>query len=365
MRTLSTDNDAAGTTVYETLKEQISEGTLKPGDRLLPIKELQDRFDISYRATVKALDRLEDEGLIVRRQGSGTYVRDASAGANGSATSNKTIQVFATYHRGILPWYQPMQEAAVAELEASGCRFTVTNATREEVLHYADRPEADAVLWLYPSVYFTSEALPVPLVIAGPDAEVIWSADTGHDVVTADSRQGGAIAGTCLRRAGCRRVLIVGSFDIIRPENGLQCAGDCTALRKLGFEAGYGARIPDEDVYRGRRGYTPLSGVECVSDLVLQQRQYDGVFAVSDDTATGLCHALVAHGVIPGRDIKVVGFDGQPIHSEDELQLTSVRIPMAELGREAARRALLRAEHPDALSQRINLACTLRKGETA
>ncbi len=56
------------------LKAAIEEGVYRPGDRLPTESELQQQFQVS-RVTVRtALKRLEEDGLITSRRGSGTFV---------------------------------------------------------------------------------------------------------------------------------------------------------------------------------------------------------------------------------------------------------------------------------------------------
>ena len=56
------------------LRRQIKTGKLKPGGALAPETALVAKFKVSRITARKALDLLADEGLIVRRQGKGTFV---------------------------------------------------------------------------------------------------------------------------------------------------------------------------------------------------------------------------------------------------------------------------------------------------
>jgi GntR family transcriptional regulator len=61
--------------VKRALQEEIENG-LKPGDALASEPELEKRFNVSRITVRRALDELASEGLIVRRQGRGTFVRE-------------------------------------------------------------------------------------------------------------------------------------------------------------------------------------------------------------------------------------------------------------------------------------------------
>lgn len=56
------------------LRKQIEEGFLKPGDPLPSETSIADEYDVSRITVRRALDRLEEDGLIARRQGKRTRV---------------------------------------------------------------------------------------------------------------------------------------------------------------------------------------------------------------------------------------------------------------------------------------------------
>lgn len=60
--------------VYEKLKKRLDYGELLPGDALKPEKELAEEFKVSRTTLRRALSKLENEKLIVRRPGIGNIV---------------------------------------------------------------------------------------------------------------------------------------------------------------------------------------------------------------------------------------------------------------------------------------------------
>lgn len=66
----------------QALREWLSPGRHRPGDRLPPEHDLAGMLGVSRGTLRVALERLEDSGEVVRRQGSGTFVgRVAESGA--------------------------------------------------------------------------------------------------------------------------------------------------------------------------------------------------------------------------------------------------------------------------------------------
>ena len=60
--------------IANSLLDQIESGVLRPGDRLPPERKLSEKLNVNRMTVRRALHMLELQGLLVRRQGSGTYV---------------------------------------------------------------------------------------------------------------------------------------------------------------------------------------------------------------------------------------------------------------------------------------------------
>lgn len=61
--------------IEQQLEFLILEGTLRPGEKLLPERELAKQLDVSRPSLREAILRLESKGLLTRRQGDGTFVQ--------------------------------------------------------------------------------------------------------------------------------------------------------------------------------------------------------------------------------------------------------------------------------------------------
>ncbi|GAA5216678.1 pyruvate dehydrogenase complex transcriptional repressor PdhR [Corallincola platygyrae] len=62
--------------IVEQLEQMILEGSIKPGQKLLPERELAAQFEVSRPSLREAIQKLEARGLLVRRQGGGTFVAE-------------------------------------------------------------------------------------------------------------------------------------------------------------------------------------------------------------------------------------------------------------------------------------------------
>src|SRR5919202_49185 len=64
--------------VYVALRERILHGGLMPGMQIPSHLELAAEFGVAPMTVRQVLGRLEEEGLVVRRPGRGTFVRESA-----------------------------------------------------------------------------------------------------------------------------------------------------------------------------------------------------------------------------------------------------------------------------------------------
>lgn len=93
-------------TIYQDLYNNIvNRQELRPNDKLPNERELGDQYGVSKMTVKKALDMLSEEGLIYKKQGSGTYVMGLSqeqleSYSNKSNEPSGQLQGFTENHKG-------------------------------------------------------------------------------------------------------------------------------------------------------------------------------------------------------------------------------------------------------------------------
>ena len=90
--------------------------------------------------------------------------------------------------------------------------------------------------------------------------------------------------------------------------------------------------------------FTIEGGERAMTSLLARPRPPTAVFAMSDEMAFGALRSLRSHGLEPGRDVSVVGFDGHEM--AEHLDLTTVVQPVEQIGARAARTLLDRLDNP-------------------
>lgn len=83
-----------------------------------------------------------------------------------------------------------------------------------------------------------------------------------------------------------------------------------------------------------------LGGYQATMSLLERARPPDAIICANDAMAIGALHAIVQSGLVPGRDISLLGFDDIPVSSLVNPPLTTFRIVFRDLGRRVARHLL-------------------------
>jgi LacI family transcriptional regulator len=151
------------------------------------------------------------------------------------------------------------------------------------------------------------------------------------DTVVPGNRAGAKALAVALAELGHRKFVVLGG-----PEE-LLTSRD----RVAGFRSGLadsGVALPEESIRYGE--FTRDGGYDTVTELLAEGTDATCVFAVNDVMALGAMAAMRVGGVRVPDDISVAGFDDIPTLRDVSPTLTTVRLPLEEMGARAAHMAL-------------------------
>lgn len=170
------------------------------------------------------------------------------------------------------------------------------------------------------------------IVELGIPTGLIGSTFTGTSSIVIDDVEAGRIATQHLLNLGHRRIGLIGGRPTEDSSNAVldRDRGYFNAITEAGI---------DPDPLMETFGYFTISGGEkAMSALLAQKEPPTAVFAMSDEMAFGAIRSLRSHGLVPGKDVSIVGIDG---HDMSELMnLTTVEQPVREMGYQAAQSLL-------------------------
>ena len=80
--------------IYNYFKELIRSGMLKQGEKLPTENQIEDKFNVSRITVIRALNQLQEDKLIVRKQGSGSFVAKTEEPVNGDLNIISLVMSF-------------------------------------------------------------------------------------------------------------------------------------------------------------------------------------------------------------------------------------------------------------------------------
>jgi GntR family transcriptional regulator of arabinose operon len=324
--------------VARQLRHDIATAQYRDGDALPTEAELKQKFAVSRQTVRQAISLLENDGLVIRRRGSGTYV---SHGARkhggvlsvGVITTYITDYIFPSIVRGVESALSA--ESCIMSLSAT---YNRTDHERSLLLRVLESP-LDGLI-----VEGTKTALPnpntalygqlwernIPVVFINgyypqlPNAIYVVTDDLG----------GGRMAAAYLADRGFTR--IGGLFKSDDMQGHLRYQGYSAELQARGL------RVRDETVCwftteNKRRFLRDETAANFLNSL---KNGVDAVVCYNDEIALELMEVLGEQGLsVPG-DISIVSFDNSAYAAVCHPKLTTLAHPKDEFGRVAAEKLM-------------------------
>lgn len=255
-------------------------------------------------------------------------------------------------------YFSMLMEGAHAESQANGVHIMVIKAKGAEdqieaVNRLCSEGRTDGVILmlseLYDEVLEGVSSSNSPLVILDRDVN-LWRLDN----ILLDNRLGGFEATKhFIDVHGITNMFFVGSaksnLDTIARAQGFS-----DALRSINLDA-EGKQFFGNS-YSYDEGYRIVK--EKVFSLIQGQERY-GIVAANDDIACGIIDALMDKGIKVPEQVGVTGFDDSDIAIHRRLKITTMRVPIMEIGRMAIRMILNRMVNRESEPAKVILKARL------
>lgn len=315
-------------TVVNWIREQVISNRLTFGQKFYSENELSTMFGISRQTVRQAVGILEQEKIVERRRGSGTYVVYQNACANRPRTGN--IGVLSTYlddyiFTNIIKGIETVLSQNGYSMQMAFTHNRVENEAR--ALRAMLEKGVDGII-----VEPTKSGLPNPNIAFYKQLHtqkmplIFFNAyypEAPAPHVCMDDRIAGKLATEALLQAGHRR--IAGVFQCDDLQGHLRYAGYLEALQEAGVEINsenvlwYSTEdicYLEEDFHRILRRIEGCTGLVCYNDQL----------------AFRLVGQLRRVGLTVPERISLVGIDNSDLAAICEVPFASVIHPMQELG---------------------------------
>ncbi len=315
--------------IYEDLRNRILSGVLSPGDRLPVERELAAELGVATMTLRRALDRLGDEGFLVRRPYYGTVV---AAGNDGAAKEN-SFRVGLVVPTDLLALTHPVFSRLLSGVDGvvrqMGARieFVVSNpvSAEAEELFLATIQRGDVDGWIIPARIskMVRDALcktSSPKVLIHYSDEELSSHFFGVDVQSfGDQLSHHLLAG------GYRKVALLSPqvvFDFREHFSGRLRE----ELEKVG--GSLSTQVLD--------GWGADAGARACRELLDCGAAFDAIVCEDDEIALGALQVLKARSVkIP--ETGLVGLGNFPAGVLVDPPLTTLSLPYFQVGKEVSR----------------------------
>jgi len=342
--------------VFASLKREIQSGRLKKGDRLPSESELVREFGASRITVGRAVRDLQAAGLVERRAGSGTYVKNPQ-------TARALSFGLLIPDLGETEIFEPICQGMMASPLARDHALiwgSPSGASKEErawqlCRQYIDRGVSGVFFAplelsreqndLNQRIARALDEARIPVVLL--DRTVVPYPERGHhDLVGIDNRRAGYVITEHLLRLGSQRVSFIA----------LPNAAATVDAREAGFrEALY---TWDRPVDRSLVHRVDPSDPAAIS-RVMDELSPDGIVCANDRTAARLIPTLLRTGRRVPDDVRVVGIDDVEYAKLLSVPLTTLRQPTRQIGDAALSAMLERVARTHLPTRDILLNCEL------
>lgn len=323
MSVVSTKSDYRN--VSDKIRTAIVRGTYKPGNRLQSTQELSKVYGVAVNTAQKALKTLEDEGLLVRQKGRGTFISELlDVKSKGEA---------ALFFPSAKHLWGDLTHRMTVELEKAGMRSVLINSDQYENTDDESEKWNSLLEEDYETIICSRLGLARRYLKAKPEAHVICvgsyvAPDFPGDIVGCDTYHTAYTGTKRLLDAGlskigcCVECAIPSDGDALLGEGGLILAGFRDALKEAGLK---------EAMMLGREELLK----ESLPDFFRENGFPQGFFCNNDYRAAKIADAARELKVNVPEELKLLGVYNTPW--ADAYQLTSFDPKVDRLAEECVR----------------------------
>lgn len=336
------------TKVAHHLRDQIQGGELRPGDRLPSFRDLRRQHHVAQCTIDKAYAVLEGEGLIARTERSGVFVAQP---ATRRATGLIGFCNIEFTKSNFTPFWTDLLEGVEAAAHASDRQVLLLKAGVA-----AGWEKVDGLLFngLVDRIPVSRLPMNLPMVSLFVPPLLVGSATQRRQtlsqtsLIATDDYQAMRNATEYLLGLGHRRIAYLNNSNSDKRVYPQRLAGYQDALRAAKIK-------PDQRWLRALARPTPkiyfMSSGRLTMSQWLQEDWHElgctALLTQNDDTAWGAIEAFRQEGIKVPEDVSIVGFDGTQSAEICNPQLTTVEVPLQQMGYEAVQ-MLLRRIHDSA-----------------
>ncbi len=341
----------------ELLREQIQSGQLLPGAALPTYNSLRAEHGMTISTIERAYGILEQEGLIERRHGRGIFVTQPKRTFTGNIGLVGSEGFFG---KSAFAFNQSIMEGIEKYTEENNLRVMLLGNCKN--LDKELSRQVDGVL-LYNIEYHQERLKNLPASL--PRISMFIKGSEISNVVV-DDYEAAKIAVRHLVSRGHRKIACLMEKCLSIPTLRFNGYRDALAEEGIDYQANW-ARITDF-VCLGPNQSTYLTwGRDTMKQWIEEDWAESGCSALlvqNDNAAIGAMQVLQEFGIRVPKDVSIMGFDGTELCHHVTPRLSSVKIPLAEIGYTATKMLCEQIYQGESENRTIMLSPSLLPGDS-
>lgn len=320
--------------IIEWIEKKLENGEVKPGDRLESEHQLCARFGVSRQTVRHAISVLENDGIIERRRGSGTYIKEI-VNIEEKEVKTMRVAVVTTYLHEYI--FSMMLQEIEHTLSNAGYEIQIAltnNAIEKERMVLKNLLEKNMVDGIIAET--TKSALPNPnldiyrkIMKKGIPVLFLNSYYKGLDAphVSMNDTLAGKMVTEHLLKCGHRKIAAIFKSD--DGQGHFRYAGYMKAMKDADIELNSQHIVwIDTDMVRNMR--------EDGGWILRRIQGCTGCVCYNDEVANNLVALCLEQGIRIPEDLSVMGIDDSNLATFCEVPLTSARNPISDVAKVAA-----------------------------
>jgi GntR family transcriptional regulator of arabinose operon len=344
--------------IYEHVRNAILSGAYAVGQRIPTEAELCEQFDACRQTVSQAVRQLEQQGLVSRRRGAGTFVQRRSI-----RRSDVFGLLIPDAHSGV---FAPITAAMTSEAQEQGYGILLEDLVGAPDERWIDRAHQLCEFYIergVAGVFFAPlvlrkehlraniriaeafDAAGIPMVLLDRDIYA-YPRRSKFDLVGVANRRSAQMLTEHLIGLGYRKIGFV--------------AHPASASTVAARIAGYQDALLDHGI-EAREEWVDFSDVRAAGFMETKRTRglLEAYVCVNDNIAAYFMHDLAKAGVHVPQDVAVVGFDDVEYAMLARVPLTTARQPSEHIGEMAIRVMIERLAEPSLPVREISFDCEL------
>ncbi len=311
----------------------IQNKNLKVGDRVLSENEISKLFKVTKVTASRALNELVNEGILYRVQGKGSFF----AGFKRKISNIIVFFPIASYYD---PYFTgPLLDNFFHSIDNNSLNLSMYYFKDNEKIKEVQNLENCKVIVV--GAFKKGEGLSedllnkinIPVIYLSSHPEVSVS------YIAFDNKNGAKKAVEYLIKMGHRKIAYFSAEDKQNISN---------EERKLGYiEALEENKIKEKIILKGN--YTEESGYKLAKSILKMKNKPTAILCANDLMAIGAIHCFEEMGIKVPDDISIIGFGNYKISKFVRIPLTTVSLPVEEMGKKLAELVMKKLKEKDSI----------------